>query len=878
MKSADIRRQFLDFFAARGHEVVPSASLVPADPTMLLTGAGMVPFKPIFLGKAEVDYSRATSVQKCVRTTDIELIGRTKRHLSFFEMLGNFSFGDYYKKEAIGWAWELLTDVYGVDASRLWVTIFETDTEAGDIWRDEIGVEADHIVRLGADDNFWAAGPTGPCGPSSEILYDQGEELGCGRPGCAPGCDCDRYLEIWNLVFMQSNRDEAGELHPLQRKNIDTGMGLERITSVLQGMTSNFESDLLKPLIDYVVDVSGRTYGSDPKTDISLRIIADHARALTFLIGDGILPGNDGRGYILRRLIRRVVRHGRLLGIEESFLPSLVGTAVDVMGGHYTEVRENADYIKTVAGREEGRFQDTLKQGLSMLNEFLDRAKGSGSTELPGDAVFKLYDTYGFPLELTEEIAVESGVRIDRGAFESLMEEQRVRARKQAGAGHKEIFVSTLYHDIKEEVGVSRFVGYEKDEVDAKIVALADGDRMKTVVMAGEEVDIVLDETPFYAEKGGQLGDRGEIRTGTGTFVVSDTVAPVADLVVHRGKVTEGRLELGEAGRAVIDGRRRRAIARNHTATHLLHWALRAVLGSHVKQAGSLVDADRLRFDFNHHEALTTKQLETIERLMNEKILQDQPVRAFETTIDFAKEAGALAFFGEKYGRFVRLVEIGNFSKELCGGVHVHSSSEVGYIKVVAETGIGADTRRIEVITGRAFLRYVGVLEDRVESAAAVLKTNPERLNEAVSAALERIATLDSELYDLKTEKLGREAERIAETAESVDGVSLYTGRLEGADIDGLRSLADRLRAKTDRAAVVLASVNDAKVLLLVAASPELVEAGFSSVSLVKEVAPLMGGGGGGRPDLAQAGGKDPAKLSEVFAGAKSFLERQFLS
>ncbi len=878
MKSADIRRQFLDFFAARGHEVIPSASLVPADPTMLLTGAGMVPFKPIFLGQAEVDYSRATSVQKCVRTTDIELIGRTKRHLSFFEMLGNFSFGDYYKKEAIAWAWELLTEVYGLDASRLWVTIFEADDEAGEIWREEAGVEANRIVRLGADDNFWAAGPTGPCGPSSEILYDLGEELGCDRPGCAPGCDCDRYLEIWNLVFMQSNRDESGDLRALPRKNIDTGMGLERITSVLQGVTSNFETDLLKPLIDQIADVSGRTYGTEAKADISLRIIADHTRALTFMIGDGILPGNDGRGYILRRLIRRAVRHGRLIGIEEGFLPSLVGTAVEVMGGHYTEISENADYIKTVAGREEERFQDTLKQGLSMLNEFLDRVKESGSTELSSDAVFKLYDTYGFPLELTEEIADESGVSVDRGAFELLMEEQRTRARKQAGAGHKEIFVSSLYHDIKEEVGASRFIGYEKDEADAKIVAMADGERMKTVAMAGEEVDIVLDETPFYAEKGGQFGDQGEIRTESGTFVVSDTIAPVADLVVHKGKVTEGRLELEETVRAVIDGRRRRAIARNHTATHLLHWALRAVLGSHVKQAGSLVDADRFRFDFNHHEALTAAQLETIERLMNEKILQDQPVRAFETTIDFAKEAGALAFFGEKYGRFVRLVEIGNFSKELCGGVHVHSSSEVGYIKIVTETGIGADTRRIEAITGEAFLRYVGVLEDRVESAAAILKAKPEHFSEAVAATTERIAALEDELSGLKTEKLGREAKRIAAAVQSVDGISLYTGRLEGADVDGLRSLADGLRAKVSKAAVVLASVNDTKVLLLVAASPELVAAGFSSVSLVKEVAPLISGGGGGRPDLAQAGGKDPAKLPEVFAGAKSFLERQSLS
>ncbi len=875
MKSADIRRGFLDFFSARDHLIVPSASLVPADPTMLLTGAGMVPFKPIFLGKTEVDYVRATSVQKCVRTTDIELIGRTKRHLSFFEMLGNFSFGDYYKQEAIAWAWELLTEVYGLDRSRLWVTIFETDEEADAIWREEAGVAADRIVRLGAADNFWAAGPTGPCGPSSEILYDQGEALGCDKPTCAPGCDCDRYLEIWNLVFMQSNRDEAGELQPLPRRNIDTGMGLERIASVLQGVTSNFETDLLKPLIDEAVLLSGQAYGSNGEADASLRIVADHTRALTFMISDGILPGNDGRGYILRRLIRRAVRHGRLLGITKNFLTPLVDTTVELMGAHYADLQTGADYIKTVVDREEGRFRDTLKQGLTILNEFLAVAKESSATTLPGAEVFKLYDTYGFPLELTEEIAGESGVAIDRHSFETQMDEQRTRAREQAGGGHKELFVSSIYHDIKEQVGASRFVGYQTDSAETKVIALTTGDQMKTSATLGEEIDVVLEETPFYAEKGGQTGDAGQITTETGAVVITNTLAPVADLVVHRGRVSEGRIALGDVGRAVIDRRRRRAIARNHTATHLLHWALRAVLGSHVKQAGSLVEAERLRFDFNHHQPLTDDQLETIERLMNEKILQSQPVRSFETTIDFAQEAGALAFFGDKYGRFVRMVEIGNFSKELCGGVHVHSSSEVGYIRIVGESGIGADTRRIEAVTGEGFLNYVADLRQRTAAAAEALKVNPERLAEAAAVAAKRIEVLENEADKLRAEKWGREAESIAAQGENIDGALLYTSKVGGADIDALRLLADKLRVKQEKAVVVLAAVAGKKVLLLIAATPQLVTDGFSSVAMIKEVAPLIGGGGGGRADLAQAGGKDPAKLSDVFAGAREFLQRQ---
>jgi alanyl-tRNA synthetase len=873
MKSSEIRHRFLAFFEARDHPIHPSASLIPADPTMLLTGAGMVPFKPIFMGRAQTDQHRAASVQKCVRTTDIELIGRTGRHLSFFEMLGNFSFGDYYKREAVKWAWELLTVEFKLDPERLWVTVFETDDEAADIWEREVGVEPERIVRLGADENFWSAGPTGPCGPSSEILYDQGPEAGCGRPECVVDCDCDRYLEIWNLVFMQYNRDERGELHPLPKKNIDTGMGLERIASILQNAPNNYATDLLMPLIERVCDLAGVVYGSADKTDLSLRVIADHARAMTFMVGDGILPGNDGRGYILRRLIRRAVRHGRLLGIETEFMASLVDVVVDLMGEHYVELRSSRDSIRTAATREEARFSKTLRQGLAILGEVIDEIKGAGGREVPAKTAFKLYDTYGFPLELTEEIAAEVDLTVDRPAFDALMSEQRERARAKAPEGHAELYVSNIYHQIKEQVGPTDFVGYETEAIEAKIVSILGDGHVKTEAFQGEEVEIFLDRTPFYAEKGGQVGDGGTIASSGGKIKVIGAAAPVADLVAHKGEVVEGRLAAGEAADAVVDNRRRRSISRNHTATHLLHWALRKVLGPELKQAGSLVDADRLRFDFNYHQALTGDELQAVERLVNDKILSAEPVRAFETTLDYAREAGALAFFGEKYGRFVRLVEIGDFSKELCGGVHVHNSSEVSYLKILSETGIGANTRRIEAVTGERFLRYVDEISGRLEAAAGLLKAPPDRMVQAVESLLARVEQQEAGLDKLKGERLAREVERIAARVESLDGISFFSGRLADADADALRTVADGLRAKGDRSAVALASDAGGKALVLIAVTQELVKDGFSAVSAVKQVGPIIRGGGGGRPELAQAGGKDATRFVEVFEAVKKLLE-----
>jgi len=872
MKSSEIRQKFLEFFRAERHHIALSASLVPADPTMLLTGAGMVPFKPVFLGKVEVDYTRAASVQKCVRTTDIEMIGRTGRHLSFFEMLGNFSFGDYYKKEAITWAWELLTKVYKLDRDRLWATVFTSDDEAADIWRESVGLPAERIVRLGEKDNFWSAGPTGPCGPSSEIHFDQGPELGCAKPTCAPGCDCDRYLEIWNLVFMQYNRDKNGELHPLPKKNIDTGMGLERLTSVLQGVHNNYETDLIFPVIKAACGLAGVEYGAQIKTDISLKIIADHSRAITFMIGDGILPGNDGRGYILRRLIRRAVRHGRLLGIETGFLGPLIDEISAIMSGYYGEIGENLEFIKTIAAREEERFGHTLRQGLAILAETIEKIKTAGGLELPADAAFKLYDTYGFPLELTEEIAAESELVIDGAGFEALMEGQRVRARANAGGGHAQMYISNIYHQIKEQIGASEFVGYEIETAEVKILALADGDHIRMDAAKGDKIEVFLNKTPFYAEKGGQTGDSGTIATATGTIKILGATAPVADLISHRGEVVEGEVKLGQTATATLDLRRRTSIARNHTATHLLHWALRTVLGEHVKQAGSLVEAERLRFDFSHHEPLTDEQLREIERLVNEKIIQNQPVRAFETTIDYAREAGALAFFADKYGRFVRLVEVGGFSKELCGGVHAHNTSEVGYVKVLGEFGIGANTRRIEAVTGDEFLKYLSGREGIVARLSELVKAAPGQEVQATEALVGRLEQLELEVSRLRDEKFGGEAERIAARGEKLDGVHFYAGQVRDADADSLRMMADRLRAKAEKVAVVLASATGGKALILAAATPALVETGFNAGSMIKRVAPIIGGGGGGKAELAQAGGKEPANIDKALAEARKFM------
>jgi alanyl-tRNA synthetase len=876
MKSSSIRKSFLNYFADQGHKIFPSSSLIPADPTMLLTGAGMVQFKPIFLGKEKVDFSRAASAQKCVRTTDIDQVGKTSRHLTFFEMLGNFSFGDYYKLEACSWAWEYLTKILSLPIDKLWITVFETDDEAYQIWHKQIGIAAERIVRLGEKDNFWAAGPTGPCGPCSEILFDQGQERSCQRPNCGIGCDCDRYLEIWNLVFMQYNRDEKGELHPLPRRNIDTGMGLERIASVLQGAKTNFEIDTIKPIIDLVSSLAGVPYNHDAKANISLKIVADHARAIAFMVADGIAPSNEGRGYILRRLIRRAIRHGRLINIQDAFLSKITDKVVEIMGGSsYPELNNNHELIKLTVDNEEERFSQTLRQGLNILGQAINQLNVRKTPIIPGEIAFKLYDTYGFPLELTEEIAAEQGLKIDYNSFNQLMEEQKKRARAGSVSkdGHAKIFVEDIYRQILEEFGKNQFVGYQKDSQEAKVAAIVVEGQLVDKATEGQEVEVFLDKTPFYSEKGGQVGDSGAIFNDSGQVQISTTQSPIADLISHHGKVTKGEIFVGQTVQAEVDRERRVSIARNHTATHLLHWALRIILGQHVKQAGSLVESERLRFDFTHHQPLSVKDISAVEQMINEKILQNHPVRAYVTSIDYAKEIGAIALFGEKYGRFVRVVEIGNFSKELCGGIHLGATSEVGFFKIVSQSSIGANARRIEAVTGKGFLKEFHKLEKLLNDVSSSLEVKMEQLPEAVAKLKAELQASQSQLQKLRAFQINEEIKKIISKSEKLNDTSIFTYQFSDLDMESLRQLADKLRAQTNKSVVILASKSNGRVSLLIAATQAVVKQGFAADKLIKQLAGIIGGGGGGRADLAQAGGKLPEKLPELFAISKKILK-----
>jgi alanyl-tRNA synthetase len=868
VNSDELRERYLEFFEAKGATRRPSSSLVPDDPSLLLTTAGMVQFKPVFLGVQELGFSSATTCQKCVRTTDIETVGHTGRHQTFFEMLGNFSFGDYFKSEACAWAQEFCVDVMGLDPDRLWYSIFEDDDEAAAIWVDEVGVPSERVVRLGAEDNFWAAGPTGPCGPCSELYYDQGPEVGCGKPDCSPGCDCDRYLEFWNLVFMQYDRDQSGELTPLPKRNIDTGMGLERMASILQGVTTNFETDLLRGIMTVAERLTGVSLGDDPSTDVSLRILADHGRTVTFLIADGVLPANEGRGYVLRRVLRRAVRHGRLLGLTDPFLTELTSETISSMGGVYPEIVEHADLIERIVLSEEERFGATLRQGLAYLEEHLEGASGGGVFD--GRTAFELHDTYGFPIELTAEIVGERGLSVDMEAFGSEMEGQRARARaavKDEGwAAAGAAFSSALA-----DLGAVEFLGYEKDVASARVVAIAvDGQAVESA-SEGAEAEILLDETPFYAEQGGQVGDIGTLTAKGGAFDVEDTIAPMPGAVSHRGRVASGTLSVGDTVEAAIDVGRRERIRRNHTATHLLHWALRLVLGDHVRQSGSHVAPDRFRFDFAHFEAMSSEQIEKVERLVNAKIMEDHRVIAYETSLASAREAGVTALFGEKYGDYVRVLEVGNFSKELCGGTHVSRTTEIGLLKILSEGSVGANLRRIEAVTSFDAMAVVYDEEQVLGEAADALKTQPGEVAERVRALLARAKEAEKALEDLKRASAAGGADDLV--ASAVDaGYPLVVSSVEAADGTALRDLADLLRAKMSGGAVVLAAGAGDTALLLAAGSDEAVASGFDAGAVIKEIAPLIGGGGGGKPQMAQAGGKDPSGIDEALDAARSML------
>lgn len=868
MTSSIIREKFLAFFEERGHKIYESSSLVPNDPTLLLTAAGMVQFKPFFLGLKKPDVKRAASIQKCARTTDIGLVGKTARHLTFFEMLGNFSFGDYYKKESIEYAWDFLTNHVHLEVEKLWATVFYEDEDAVKAWI-EIGIDPDRIVRLGEKDNFWSAGPTGPCGPCSEILIDQGEEFGCNSPDCKVGCDCDRYLELWNLVFMQYDRDEAGDLHPLKVKGIDTGMGLERLASVLQGVRTNFDTDLLKPIIDKITILSKVPYGADAKSDASIRLIADHARATTFLISDGVFPSNEGRGYILRRLIRRAVRHGRLLGIEDKFLVRLAATAVETMSGRYPDLKGHEKYIFATIDEEETRFTKTLKQGITLLTGFIEEAKSKKTAILAGADVFKLYDTYGFPVELTTEMAEEEGLGIDEDSFNALMEDQRIKSGK--GISHAADIDLNL-SKLEQDIGATEFIGYFNYKEKAQIKAITIDGELTDSITDGQKGNIVLDKTVFYGTSGGQVGDTGVIQTNAGRFEVSNTEKTAFGLILHGGTLVKGKLSVGDPVTASVDEQERKAIMKNHTATHLLHWALRTKLGEHVKQAGSLVTDKRLRFDFTHNKPLSREFIKEVEVTVNNLIVDNLPVRAFTTSIEYAKESGVTALFGEKYGEFVRVIEVDDISKELCGGTHIAATGEIGSIKIVSEASIGSNLRRIEALTGMNAVNYVHDLQDSMLAVEETLSAKAETVPQRIVELVEKNKALEAELKKLKHSSIKEVSEELINNSEKIGDISFISGNLEKESVEELRRYMDLIRQKVKDAAVVLTATGNGKVHLIAGATKQAVEKGFQANQLIKIISPIIDGGGGGKPELAQAGGKRSSNINEVFNATREYI------
>ena len=863
----ELRELFLSFFEEKGCKRYKSFSLVPDDPTLLFTIAGMVPFKPYFLGLRTPEVTRATTAQKCVRTNDIENVGRTARHHTFFEMLGNFSFGDYFKSEIIPWSWEFLTERVGLEPERLYATVYLDDDEAHDIWRDKVGLTEDHIFRLGADDNFWAAGPVGPCGPCSEIIYDQGPEFSCGKPTCTVGCDCDRYLEIWNLVFMQYNRDEAGNLTPLPHKNIDTGMGLERLASVVQRVPNDFETDLFRPIMDKACELVNVKYGQDQKKDMAVKVISDHVRASAFMIADGILPTNDGTGYVLRRLIRRSVRFGRLLGIDKPFLTDLLPVVRASVGDEYSELSEQSSAIEQVLSTEEERFSRTLSQGSELLDTEVAKLEGDKKV-LPGDVAFGLYDTFGFPLELTEEICGERSIEVDKDGFETAMEEQRERARASSKQTSS-VISKNVYTELADKLAPSAFCGYDKDEADAKILAIIVDGELRDSAGDGETVDMVLSETPFYGEKGGQVGDTGTITCGCTSFDVQDTVYPVTDLIVHRGTVKGGAFTVGQGVHAAIDSERRNSIRRHHTATHLLHEALARVLGSHVRQAGSIVTPTLLRFDFNHFAPVSIDELREVERIVCEQVLKCTPVTTAIMSLDDAKKTGARALFDEKYGSEVRVLGVKDFSTELCGGTHVDNTGKIGLVKIIREEGIGSGIRRITALAGFESLTLCQRAFTAVGTLASMLGEDPDHLSGRLSELMDEKKVLERRNKELQVKAAMSDIENSVKPRCSENGVDLIAERFDGITPDLLRQIGDRIRQKYPVSVILLAGVGEeGRVVLTSMASEEAISKGTHAGKVLQGVAAVMGGKGGGRPNLAQGGAPNANKLDEAFAKA----------
>ena len=875
MTGKEIRARFLKYFEERGHVVVPSSGILPKnDPTLMFTNAGMNQFKDCFLGLEDRGYYRAASSQKCVRAggkhNDLENVGRTARHHTFFEMLGNFSFGDYFKKEAIAFAWEFLTVDLKLDKSRLYVTVYTDDDEAADIWHQQEGVPRERIYRFGEKDNFWSMGDTGPCGPCTEIFWDNGPEVGCGSPDCAVGCDCDRYMEIWNNVFMQFNRSADGVLTPLPKPSVDTGMGLERITTVMQGVHSNYDTDLLQGIIRHIERHSGKKYGDNEKDNVSMRVIADHCRAVTFLICDGALPSNEGRGYVLRRIMRRAARHAKMLGVGEPLLYRMVEAVREMMGDAYPELAEREAYIKKVVLAEEERFTETLDRGLGILNDEVATLRGVGKTVIPGDVLFRLYDTFGFPVDLTADIVESEGFTVDEAGFEACMEKQRELGRENwKGSGAAGI--ADIYKAIHNRGIHSQFVGYDATLNYSPILALVREGVEADSAAAGDRVDLIVEATPFYGESGGQAGDRGSISSGSAHLEVVETSRPFSDLIVHHCQVKEGAVRVGDAVNLTVTGASRNATARNHTATHLLQTALRQVLGEHVKQAGSLVSADRLRFDFTHFSAMTAAELSQVEALVNGFVMDNAPVITNQMPISEAIEAGATALFDEKYGDTVRVVRVGDVSMELCGGTHVRAAGEIGLFKIVSEAGIAAGVRRIEALTGNGALAFVRQMEDEQRAMASLLKAEGGNPLERLEKLLGRQRELQREIETLQGKLNAAASGDLLSQAVEVNGVKLLAVEVRIEDVKGLRDLSDTLKERMGEGVIVLGADIGGKANLLVAVSKGL-SARIKAGDLVKQLAPVVGGSGGGKPELAQAGGSQPGKIGEALSQVARLL------
>lgn len=870
----DIRERYLSFFESKGHLRMPSFPLVPQnDNSLLLINAGMAPLKPYFTGKEVPPRSRVTTCQKCIRTPDIERVGKTARHGTFFEMLGNFSFGDYFKHEATAWAWEFVTKDLKFPEDKLYVTIYEDDDEAFDIWTKEVGVDPSHISRLGKEDNFWEIG-LGPCGPCSELHFDRGEKYGCGKPDCKVGCDCDRFVEFWNLVFTQFDKDEDGNYNRLARPNIDTGMGLERMAVIMQDVNNLFEVDTVRNIMLEISKVAGVNYGSNEKSDVSLRVITDHIRSTTFMVCDGVSPSNEGRGYVLRRLLRRAARHGKLLGIKGTFLYEIADTVIKESENAYPQLAEKKDYIKRVIKTEEERFAETIDSGLSILEELIVKMEKDGVNILSGQDAFKLYDTYGFPIDLTVEILEEKGLSVDVGAFDEEMLKQKTRSREGRKVGEEAAWSEDVYQTLGKEI-TTEFIGYDKNECDAKIIAIVKDGKAADTAADGEEAVIILDRTVIYGESGGQMGDRGCI-SGEGFSVEVNDAKKLGDgKILHNVTVKEGTLKLGDSVNVKYDMQKRNATARNHSTTHLLQKALREVLGSHIEQAGSSVDENRLRFDFSHFEAVTPKQLAEVEAKVNKAILSAYPIDINTMPIAEAKKLGAMALFGEKYGDTVRVVNMGGYSVELCGGCHLTNTSQAGLFKITSEGGVAAGVRRIEGVTGEGVLKYIEEKNAIIDKTASVLKTTESDLAYRAEALVNEAKELKSKLDAVATQAANAKASSVMDNAKKIGEVSVYISMMNGSSVDDMRKMGDAIKDKVQSCVCVFGAITDGKVTFVAMADQEAVKAGVHAGKIIKEVTSLCGGNGGGKPDSAQGGGKDADKAEASLNAAEDVIKAQ---